>query len=127
MGLICTGPAIIGFLFTIERVTEGIVGLSLAGISDRLGRKKTTLIFLFINIVAEAVIIFCPWYYTRMFGYILYGFGQIKNSVCYAWLFECMETKNKSSAVTCMNMFDSSTMIGFGLYVLFVSKNWLYL
>jgi hypothetical protein len=38
-----------------------------------------------------------------------------------------METKNKSSAVTVMNMFDSSTMIGFGLYVLFVSKNWLYL
>ncbi len=38
-----------------------------------------------------------------------------------------METKNKSSAVTAMNMLDSFTMVGFGLYVLFISKNWLYI
>jgi hypothetical protein len=38
-----------------------------------------------------------------------------------------METKNKSSAVTVMNMFDSSTMVIFGIYVLFISKNWFYI
>ena len=108
-------------------MTEGIVGLSLAGISDKLGRRKTSLVFLSLNLVAQGIIIFCPWFYTRLFGYILYGFAQIKNSVCYAWLFECMETKNKSSAVTAMNMLDSFTMVGFGLYVLFISKNWLYI
>ena len=52
MGLLCKAPATIGLLFTIERLTEGIVGLSLAGISDKLGRKKTTLIFLSLNLIA---------------------------------------------------------------------------
>jgi MFS family permease len=108
-------------------MTEGIVGLSLAGISDKLGRRKTTLVFLSLNLVAQGIIIFCPWFYTRLFGYILYGCAQIKNSVCYAWLFESMETKNKSSAVTAMNMLDSFTMVGFGIYVLLISKNWLYI
>jgi hypothetical protein len=43
------------------------------------------------------------------------------------WLFENMHTRNKSSAVTFLNMLDSSTMIVFGLYVLFISRNWFYL
>lgn len=67
---------------------------------------------------------FCPWYYTRLLGYILYGFANIKNTVVYVWLFESMETKNKSSAVTFLNMCDTSSMVVFGIYILFVTKNW---
>ena len=39
-------------------------------------------------------------------------------------MFESMETRHKSSAVTAMNMFDSGTMVVFGIYVLYISKNW---
>lgn len=125
MNLLCKPVTMIGLLFTFERITEGIVGCSIVGLTDKLGRKKSTILFLGINLCAQTLIIFCPSYTFRMVGFILYGCGQIKNSVLYVWLFENMHTRNKSSAVTFLNMLDSSTLVIFGLYVLYVSRNWL--
>ena len=59
-----------------------------------------------------------------MFGYIIQGVSMVKNSVVYTWLFESMETCNKSSASTALNMYDTSTMVVFGVYALFISRNW---
>ena len=127
MNLLCVTPAIIGLIFTMERITEGVIGLSIVGLTDRLGRRRSALLFFSINLLAQTIIIFCPWYSTRMLGYILYACGNIKNSIFYVWIFEMIETRHKSSACTVINAMDSSTMIGFGLYVLFISKNWLYI
>ena len=127
MNLLCTPAAVIGLLFTIERVSEGIIGLSIVGLTDKLGRRKSALIFCSIALLAQTTLIFCPWYYARMFGYFLYALGSIKNSVIYVWLFEMMETKYKSSACTVINALDASTMIFFGSYVLFISTNWFYI
>lgn len=126
MNLICwaRGTVMIGLLFTVERISEGVVGLMCMGITDRLGRRKSALIFIAIALLSQTIIIFCPWYWARMFGFILFAIGNMKNSVCYVWIFEMMETKHKSSACTLINALDSSTMIFFGLYVLFISTNW---
>lgn len=127
MELICTSPVLIGLLFTAERVTEGIIGISLANLPQRLGRRKTILTFLGLNLLSQTILIFCPWFYARMFGYAVFGVSSLKNSCAYTWLFECMETKNKSRAVTFLNMVDLLTMIVLSLYVLFVSRSWFYL
>lgn len=124
MGLLCMNPAIIGLLFTIERLSEGVVGFLLYGKTEGHGRKNAVLFFLSINLLAQTILIFCPWYYTRLLGYILYAVGQIKNSAAYAWIFESLETRHKSTAVTAVNMLDASTMGLWGLYILFVSRDW---
>lgn len=127
MGLLCMNPAVIGLLFTAERMTEGIMGFFIGPITERLGRKKSALIFLGINLAAQTILLFWPLYISRLAGYILFGIGAMKNSVCYVWLFESMETKNKSTAVTFMNMLDASTMVFFGIYVLFISRDWFHI
>jgi MFS family permease len=127
MGLLCTPAAFIGLIFTVERVTEGIWGFSTAGISDRLGRRKSTLLLYGVSLVAQTIIIFCPSYWARMVGYMIFGIGNTKNSVCYVWLFELMETRSKSSACSVLNIINSSTMVVFGLYVLLISKDWFYI
>jgi len=59
-----------------------------------------------------------------MFGYIIQGVSMNKNSIVYTWLFESIETCHKSSALTALNMYDSSTMVLLGVYALFISRNW---
>jgi MFS family permease len=123
----CKKSALIGILFAAERITEGVVGFTLSQVPERLGRRQSALLFLGINLVAQTVIIFCPGYFSRLLGFVLYGIGNIKNSVMYVWLFELVQTKNKAAAVTFLNAFDSSVMVQFGLYVIFVSRHWFYI
>jgi predicted MFS family arabinose efflux permease len=75
MDLKCTAPALIGLLFTFERISEGLIGCSIVGLTDKLGRKKSTLLFLGINLVAQTIIIFCTSFTFRLVGYVLYGCG----------------------------------------------------
>jgi MFS family permease len=124
MDLLCTAPAVIGLLFTVERITEGIWGFSSAGITDRLGRRKSTLILFGISLIAQTLIIFTSSFTMRLIGYALFGIGNTKNSVCYVWMFELMETRHKSSACSVLNIINSGTMVVFGLYVLLVSRDW---
>lgn len=35
-----------------------------------------------------------------------------------------METRTKSSAVTALNMYNSASMVVFGFYILFISRDW---
>lgn len=62
-----------------------------------------------------------------MAGFAVYAMGNTKNSVCYVWLFELMETHHKSSSCSVLNAINSSTMVVFGLYVLFISRKWFYI
>jgi MFS family permease len=127
MNLLCTPPAVIGLIYTVERITEGVWGFSTAGLSDRLGRRNSTLLLFAISLIAQTIIIFCPSYYARMAGFAVYAMGNTKNSVCYVWLFELMETRHKSSSCSVLNAINSSTMVVFGLYILFVSRDWFYI
>lgn len=60
----------------------------------------------------------------RMVGYAIFAIGNTKNSVCYVWMFELMETRHKSSACSVLNIINSGTMVVFGLYVLLISREW---
>jgi len=73
MGFVCVNPAIVGLLFTAERLSEAISGWFMVGRTDVLGRRRGVIAFLGLNILAQTILIFCPWYYSRMAGYILYG------------------------------------------------------
>ena len=127
MNLMCTASAVVGLIYTMERITEGIWGFTTAGVTDLYGRRKSTLVLLGLNLIAQTIIIFCPSYSMRMLGFIIYGIGNTKNSVCYIWLCELMETRHKSSACSVLNTFNSATIAIFGLYVLFISRDWFYI
>jgi hypothetical protein len=65
-----------------------------------------------------------PSYPARFIAFILMGVSSIKNSISYVWLFELVESRHKPAACTFMNVLDTGTMVIFGFYLLFVSKDW---
>lgn len=111
-------------IYTLMRMTEGVFGLLLAGIVDRIGRKKSAQLFITISLIAQSIIIFTPSYYGKLFGYMLMGCATTKNSISYVWIFEMVESKHKSWCCSFVNSVDTLTMVVTGLYILFISKNW---
>lgn len=124
MDMACMNLFYVGLIYIIMRVTEGCVGVMLAGITDRIGRRKSAQIFLFVNLCAQAIIIFIPTYYGRLFGYMLYAAANTKNSVAYVWIFELIESKYKTKACTFINSVDTMTMVVMASYILLISPNW---
>lgn len=124
MDMACMNLFYVGMIYIIMRVTEGCVGIMLAGITDRIGRRKAAQIFLAVNLCAQTIIIFVPTFYGRLFGYMLYASANTKNSVAYVWIFELVEAKYKTKACTFINSVDTLTMVITASYILFVSRNW---
>lgn len=90
MDLICTAPAVIGALYTVERALEGAVGFAFPWIPDKLGRRRSMIYFLGLNLFAQTILVFIPWYTAKMFGMVLLAVGgSVKNSLSYTWIFEC--------------------------------------
>ena len=73
MGLMCLSPAVVGLWFTMARITEGNVGWFMVGKTEAFGRKNGVLLFLGVSLLAQTILIFCPWYWARMVGYIFWG------------------------------------------------------
>lgn len=69
----------------------------------------------------------CPNYWIRMTAFAIMGFSQLKNSVCYTWLFTLVHTSNKQSVCTFLNAFDTLTLCVTCCYFVFVSREWFYL
>jgi MFS family permease len=124
MDMACINLFYVGLIYTVMRITEGCVGIMLSGITDRIGRRKSAQIFLLVNLLAQAVIIFVPTYYGKLLGYIIYACGNTKNSIAFVWMFELVETKYKSACCSAINVVDTLTMVVVGFYILFVSRNW---
>jgi predicted MFS family arabinose efflux permease len=124
MDMACMNLFNVGLIYIAMRITEGTVGVMMAGITDRLGRKKAATIFLAVNLIAQIVITFVPTYFGRLAGYMLYAAGNTKTSIAYVWVFELVEQKHKSFCCTVVNSVDTLTMVVVCCYVLFVSPNW---
>ena len=77
-----------------------------------------------LHLLAQYVIIFCPFFWVRCLGYLCVGICNLKNSTSFAWLIEFMETSNKMIASTAINGFDFTTLIFVGFYFLYFSKSW---
>jgi hypothetical protein len=52
------------------------------------------------------------------------GACQLKNSGCYGWLYDLVETKHKAVASGFLTAFDSVSMAVIPFYFLSISKNW---
>ena len=124
MDMACMNLFYVGLIYIVMRITEGCCGILLAGITDRIGRRKSNQIFLAINLCAQAIIIFVPTYYGRLFGYMLYASANTKNSVSFVWMFELVEAKYKTKACTFINSVDTMTMVITASYILLISRNW---
>jgi len=124
MDLLCINPVSIGILFSLNKVTEGLAGFALSGMTDRLGRRKSTIIFLGVNFASQALVIFNASYTARLIAFIGLGISNIKNSVAYVWLFEMVESNSKPVVCTFVNVLDTFTMVVIGFYLFFVSIEW---
>jgi MFS family permease len=51
----------------------GVAGLLFFPLPDRWGRKKTMMVFGTLSIVSSFMILFCPDYYIRIFGFGVMG------------------------------------------------------
>lgn len=125
MDLICTPMSQINLMVVMWFIMYGIGGILTFPIMDKIGRRKTSIIFNTGHIFAHTLIIFSSDFITRTIGFTLLGFfSATKNSVCYAWLFELVNQKDKSFANTCLNMGDYLVLLLAGLYFIFVSQDW---
>jgi hypothetical protein len=79
------------------------------------------------HILGSWVMVLWPNYWARMAGFALFGFSQLKNNVCYTWLFESVESKHKSSACSALNAFDTLTMAMACFYFVAISRHWFWL
>ena len=119
-------PARIGLMVTAYFFGFAINGLFFT-IPDRIGRKKTILICMIVNCIAQTVIIMVPTFLMRTLMFWVLGLTQLKVGVSYVWLSESVGFPYKSTAFTMINIFDGMTMAIVCIYYMTVSRNWLWL
>jgi MFS family permease len=110
MGFECASQSKIGAMFLCYVFSAGLSGLVLFSLPDRWGRVKSMRFFGGINLLAQLLVIFVPNYYSRLIGFTLMGMTQLKGSISYVWMFESVETKDKSTVCGIMNCFDAATL-----------------
>jgi hypothetical protein len=62
-----------------------------------------------------------------MAAFAIMGFAQLKNSVCYTWLFNLVHSNDKQSICSFINAFDTLTLCITCCYFVFLSREWFYL
>jgi hypothetical protein len=62
-----------------------------------------------------------------MAAFAIMGFSQLKNSVCYTWLFTLVHSRDKQSVCSFVNAFDSLTLFITCSYFVLLSREWFYL
>jgi len=77
-----------------------------------------------LHCIAQFAIIFIPNYYVRLAGFAVMGACQLKNSVCYMWLFGLIQRKHTSVCCGLLNAWDTLTLTVLTVYFLYFSKNW---
>jgi hypothetical protein len=71
------------------------------------------------SVLAQFIIILIPNLYARQIGYALMGLCQLKNGVSYVWMFENVESPNKSTVCGLMNMFDTVSLAVVAIYFMY--------
>ena len=92
---------------------------------ESIGRKNSVMLSAFLSLIAQTTIICCQNLAVRTVCFSLMGFSQIKNSVSYVWLAECVPMSERSQAYTYINIFDAIPMAVFCFYVSYIQKDWL--
>lgn len=105
-------------------VAFGVAGMLFFKLPDKWGRRKTQAIFGTIHLSMQLTIIFIPDFTVRLICYGVMGACQLKNSGCYGWLHDLLETKHKAVATGFLAGFDSLSLAIIPMYFLYLSKNW---
>ena len=107
------------------------VGFAIGGLAydlpDTYGRKWACLAGLLLSCLAQTVMLLTTSFWVRTAMFFLFGLAQIKNSVSYVWLSECVNYEHKPTAFTMINVFDSMPMVVVCLYYRYISSDWFYL
>ena len=120
----CVSRSKISLIVTAYVFAFGLAGMLFVRLPDKWGRRKTQAIFGSIHILMQLFIIFIPVFYIRLICYAVMGACQLKNSGCYGWLYDLLETKHKAVASGFLTGFDSLSMTIIPLYFLYLNKNW---
>jgi len=123
MDMVCMPSSQISRIIAVYFIGFALGGL-LFPLPDKYGRRFSLIFGLTTNLACQYGIVFSSnyWVRTACFGGI--GLFQIKNSVSYVWLFECVYSKQKPLACTCINSFDALPMLVTCIYFAFISKHW---
>ena len=89
MDLVCTPATTIGLMITAYYIGFAIGGLFFA-MPDKYGRKPSVIFGLSVAILGQIVMLYIPNFWVRMAMFGVLGLSQIKNSVSYVWLSECV-------------------------------------
>lgn len=91
MMLMCMTRTSIQWMVFYYYIAYGIAGFLMWPIPDKTGRRFTFAFFGFFHIAAQWVMLLVPNYWVRMGCFIVFGACQLKNNICYTWLFELLE------------------------------------
>jgi len=82
MGLHCKTPAQIAYLVSVYFIGY-VVGTCFYFLPDKIGRKKSIIGSLSLNLISEAVMLWSSNYYVRMAGFFFQGMFMLQNSTSY--------------------------------------------
>jgi len=77
-----------------------------------------------IHVICQFTILLVPIYWVRMIAFAGMGACQFKNSTCFCWLFDMVESKHKSTVCGIINSFDMLTLSVIASYFLCLSRYW---
>ena len=89
MDLVCLSPARVGMMITIYYISFAAGGMFYM-VPEKIGRKASVMLSAGLSLIAQTIIICCNNLTVRTICFSLMGLSQIKNSVSYVWLSECV-------------------------------------
>ena len=123
MDLLCVSKAKISLMITVYYICFAAGG-AMYTLPETIGRKRSVMLSAFLSLIAQTTILCCEKLIVRTLCFALMGLAQIKNSVSYVWLAECVPMSQRAQAYTYINIFDAIPMAVFCIYVSFIQKDW---
>jgi MFS family permease len=123
MDLVCANKAHTNTMLMPYYVGCGLAVFLFLRMPDQLGRKKTMVINLAVQLYAQFMAIYMPTYTARFIAYTLFGLTQLRATVVYAWVSELVESKYVAGVNSSLTAFDSATLATVCFFLLFVSKD----
>ena len=123
MDLICIPGTTVANMFT-GFVVGTVLSIFMSPLADKIGRKKTVILGMFLSLVAQYMIMFFDTLAIRSLGFTLIGFSCFKITVSYMWGAECVPQKNRAYMFSVINVVNCAPILVFGVYSLAISRDW---
>lgn len=75
--------------------------------------------------MVQLLFLFGQSHLIKYICFFLLAFVNVKNGCAYAWCFELAGSSNKQFVTTVINVFDRSTLLILGFFLLFVTRWWI--